>query len=133
MSNKLKPVYTEEQEKKYQKVLQEIQASIPAGLLKYALSEKKLTPTIEFVLKKALESDQISEEKKALLRAQLESGEFSRMTPAENPKYTKQIDNYVNREINKAIKSGRLPPKHHVNYFPSLMKMRDGQQAKNLK
>ena len=66
------------------------------------------------VVDKALESPTFPEEKKVKLRALKESGEFDKKTTANNPKVQKQIDNFVSREINKAIKQGRLPPKNQI-------------------
>lgn len=123
------PVYTEEDEKRFNKVLREIQSRIPPMLLKNAIEEKALSPTIELVLNKALESETIDDEKKTHIRNALLSGEFSRKGYAENPKYTKMIDNFVNREINKAQKEGRLPPKSHVKYLPSVIKRNEAAQT----
>lgn len=92
----------------------DIQSRIPKTLLKNAVKEKKLTPTIEFVMDKALESPTISEEKKAKIRNLKASGEFTKMKYEDNYKVQELINNFVNREINKAIEDGRLPPRSEI-------------------
>lgn len=119
------PVYTEEDEKRFNQVLREIQGRIPPSLLKGAISEKEMTPTIKFVMEKALESEVITPEKKEAIKALLEAGEFSKMKLGENNKITKKIDEFVNRETNKAIKAGLLPPRGHVQYLPSMLKIKE--------
>lgn len=96
------------------KVLSEIQSRIPRNLIKNAVSEVKLTPTVEFVMDKALEDPKISEEKKAKIRTLKENGEFSKMTYRNNERVQKQINNFVEREIKKAIKDGRLPHRNDI-------------------
>lgn len=126
------PVYTEEDENRFNAVLREIQSRIPHDLLKAAIVEKKVTPTIELIMEKALESDIIAPEKKEAIRRLLASGEFSKAAPSEVPKVTKMIDNFVSREINKAIKAGKLPPRSHVKYLPSMLKIqKEKDEAKN--
>ena len=44
------------------KVLRDIQSRIPPLLIKNAVNEMPLTPTISMVMEKALESDEVSEE-----------------------------------------------------------------------
>lgn len=95
-------------------VLKDIQSRIPKNLLKNAVKEKKLTPTIDFVMKKALEMPNISDEKKEKIRTVMASGDFSKMKYVDDPKIQKMINNFVDREINKAIKDGRLPPRTEI-------------------
>lgn len=104
-------------------VLKEIQSRIPKLLLANALYETELTPTIKMVVDKALESPTFPEEKKVKLRALKGSGEFNKKVTANNPKVQKQIDNFVSREINKAIKSGRLPPRSKIGDVDFIKKM----------
>lgn len=107
-------------EEQISKVLSDIQAGIPRLLLKNAFTEVKVTPTVEFVVRKALESDKISQEKKDKLKVLLDSGEFTKTKMVENPKILKMIDNYVGRQINKAIKEGRLPQRSEIKNLPSI-------------
>jgi hypothetical protein len=123
--------YTEEDEKRYGDVLREIQTSVPIEWRKKVVIKKDLTPTVKMVFEKALESETITDEKKSQIRNVLESGELSREVYAEDPVMAKKIDNFVNRRINKAIKDGKLPPKSHVKYLPSVIRAnRDPNEKK---
>lgn len=102
------------------KVLQEIGSRVPKNLLKNAFKEEKLTPTVEFVLQESLKSQTISEEKKKQIKTVLDSGDVSQKKIVENPKYTKMIDSFYAREINKAVKEGRLPPKGSIKDLPDI-------------
>lgn len=116
------PHYTKEDEEKFNRVLKGIQASIPPTLIKANLMQKKKTPEVEFVLRKALDED-IAPEKKEQIRHILDTGQFSQMVHKDDPKITKLIDQFVMREIKKAIKAGLLPPFHHIKYLPSMQKI----------
>ncbi len=123
--------YTEKDEERFNKVLREIQASVPSSLRKAALIEAPFTPTMKMVFEKALESPTVSEEKKAQIRNLLDGGDFSRTSLKEDPKITKQIDQIVQRGINKAIKEGRLPPRGHIKYLPSIIKINEIHEKEN--
>jgi len=94
--------------------LRRIQASIPKLLLQQATGEQEFTPTIRMVVDKALEDPNISEEKKQALQVLKDSGDFTRKKVKENTKITKQIDQFVEREIKKSIKAGKLPPRSKI-------------------
>jgi predicted outer membrane protein len=113
------------------KVLLEIQRRIPRLLIKNAVSEVKLTPTVEFVVNKALESNTLSKEKKEKLQMLKDSGEFSKMKFKDNIQVQKQINNFVGREINKAIKQGRLPPKSEIPDIDFIKDMYKKMQNEN--
>lgn len=93
------------------KELRKINANIPALLKENAYSEESLTPTIEKVMEEALLSDNISEEKKAEVLRLKEQGYFKRKKIIENPKYVKMVDEWITRQLKKAVKEGRLPTK----------------------
>lgn len=93
------------------KVLAEIHQKVPEALRKSVVSYVKATPTIEMVMEKAMEMESLSEEKRRNIKELYDAGEFSKMRVMENPKVAKQIDQMISREINKAIKEGRLPGK----------------------
>lgn len=123
--------YTEADEERFNKVLRGIQSRVPAQWKQMAVTEAPFTPTMKMVFEKALESETIDEEKKRQIRNILESGQLSRTVPSENTKITKLIDNFVNREINKAIKVGLLPPKSHAKYLPSMLKIKENEEKAN--
>jgi len=70
---------------------------------------------MKMVMEEALTSDKVRPELKEKIQNLYDAGEFSRTKTIENQKVAKQIDNYVNREIKKAIKAGRLPRKLYLN------------------
>lgn len=117
--------YTPEQEAKFVAVLREIQRSIPKGLVASALSEKQKTPMVEKVMNEAAETESIAPEKREKIKNLIATGMFSKLDTMEDPKRIKMVDDYVAREINKAIKAGRLPPRSHVKFLPSIMKIRN--------
>jgi hypothetical protein len=127
----MKKVYTEADEERFNKILREIQARVPAEWKRRAVVEQPFTPTMKMVFEKALESPTIDEEKKRQIKNILDSGQLSKMVSREDPKITKQIDNFVNREINKAVKEGRLPPKSHSKYLPSMIRIKENEEKKS--
>lgn len=91
--------------------LLKIQKSVPENLRKSVIEERLKAPKVAFVIDKAIEDPNFPEEKKKELIRLKEQGHFHQTGFYENEKIAKQIDNYVNREIKKAIKDGRLPTK----------------------
>lgn len=96
------------------RVLKEIQAKAPRDLMRASYSEQKVSPNVEFVVDKALESN-MDPKKKEQLQQLKDAGEFSRKRIVANEIAEKQLSNYFNREINKAIREGRLPSKKVAN------------------
>lgn len=123
--------YTPEQEAGFVETLKQIQRSIPQTMIDAAVTQKKLTPTIEKVMNEALVTESISEEKKTEIKHLLDVGTFSKEAVLENEKAVKMIDEFVNRAINKAIKEGRLPPRSHVKMLPSVIKANKEPNEKN--
>jgi len=95
------------------KELQRIQASVPPLLKKHLFVEKLKTPEMKLVAEKALESD-MDEEKKMHVKKLLDEGYFDKKIIAESRTVATQIDQYVQREINKSVKAGRLPTKKQL-------------------
>jgi hypothetical protein len=95
--------------------LKEIQGRIPKIWLQSVVVEKEATPTIKKIMEAALNEPQISQEKKQQIRNLLEAGTFSKKEYGENPRFKKQIDEFLRREINKKIKKGLLPRKLHAD------------------
>lgn len=65
---------------------------------------------VEFVLKKALESDETSEEWKKQAKTILDSGIFSRKRDRVDSKVEKKMQDELQKEIDMHIKLGILPP-----------------------
>jgi len=99
--------------KKYDisKVLSDINKRVPELLRKRAVSEVKKTPTMEFVVDEIISKNLLPQDKINQLKVLKESGEFSKTKFEENRNVVKQIDNFISREIKKAIKQGLLPSK----------------------
>jgi len=96
------------------KELKRINDSVPDLIKEFTLIKKEKHSVIEFVMRKALEEPNISEEKKKRLRKALATGIFNQTTIAENPDVAKQRDDWVTREIKKSVKAGRLPTKKQL-------------------
>lgn len=96
------------------KVLKEIQLSVPEALRKAVVVRSPATPVMKMIVDKALEDPEFPEEKKQQLRELKDAGYFEKEHLGENPKIANQIENYVNREIKKAVKEGRLPNKKQL-------------------
>lgn len=104
------------------KTLQSIQSSVPKQLKDAVIEKTAITPTMDMIVDKALEDDSISQEKKDELSKLKEAGYFSKEKFTENHQVRVQIDNYVNREIKKAIKEGRLPNKKQLKELQKIWK-----------
>lgn len=98
----------------YLKVLQEIQSRAPKHLLKIVYKEMEALPVTNFLVDKVLEDPNTPDEYKKHIRTLKEKGFFDKKEIKINEKVHKMLDNYYQREINKAIKEGRLPPKADI-------------------
>lgn len=117
-------MYTEEQEQRFVDVLKEIQASVPKQLRDAALEERKKTPNVEMVMLEAVKTESIPLEKRQQIQNMIDAGMFAKSAIMET-KFAKMVDEHVSREIKKAIKAGKLPPKSKMQYLPSLMKIKN--------
>jgi hypothetical protein len=116
-----------------EKVLKEIQSRVPKEFLKGVVTERPLTPVMEKVVDDALASPDFPEAKKLRLQHLKDAGEFNKKTYYQSPKYAKMIDNFVNREINKAVKAGRLPNKKQLKTLQEEWKTQKNIGKENLK
>ena len=82
-------------------------------------------------MRKALESNSVSEEKKSKLKNLLDSEELTKTKLVEDHKILKMIDNYVGRQINQAIKEGRLPPRSKIKNLPNIKHFYDKTRENN--
>lgn len=110
--------------------LKRISSRVPKYLLNMVSDEVKLTPTIEDVALKAMSGGIKDTEKRKEITRLFNEGEFSKKKVVENPKVAKQLDNWYAREINKAIREGRLP---HANKLkdPFLREIKNNINGKN--
>lgn len=108
------------------KVLAEIHSRVPKTLRESVVVTEKASPTIEMVMEKAMTMESIPQEKRDQIKVLYDAGEFSKVKTKENPKVAKQIDAFVSREINKAVKAGLLPKKREL-----LKIMKEDEQKRN--
>ena len=111
------------------KVLKDIQSKIPKSLLKQAVYEEPLTPTVKKVMLEFLRTTK-DEVRKKKVQELMDSGEFDKKHVVDNPKIQKLINNFVSREINKAIKQGRLPPRSKIQDVDFIREMYKKVQEK---
>jgi hypothetical protein len=93
------------------KELRRINESVPQLLRDNTLIETAKTPEMKLVFEKAVEDENLSQEMRDKAKHLLDTGIFDKKKIVENPKVAKQRDDWVAREIKKAIKEGRLPNK----------------------
>lgn len=93
------------------KVLQEINSRVPKAWKVGVIIEQATTPIMAKVIDEALISPNITEERKKELQDLKDAGYFSKKKFGEDPDIAKKINNFTMREINKAVKEGRLPDK----------------------
>jgi len=91
--------------------LREIYSRVPKEWRNNVVEATPLTPTMAKVVEEALKDSKFPQEKKEQLRVLQDAGYLSKQKYSENPELVKKIDNFVNREIKKAVKEGRLPNK----------------------
>lgn len=111
-----------------EKVLKEIQSRIPKAFLKGVVETKPLTPNMAMIVDKALEDPDYPADKKRQLLELKEKGEFSRQTVTQNMTMARKIDNFVNREIKKAVKEGRLPTKKQLKVLQAQWQLEKQKQ-----
>lgn len=97
------------------KELGRIQQSVPEFIKKNILEVVDATPDLRQAVEHALTDDEFPEDKKKGLKALNDLKMFSQKKVVENPKYIKMQEEWINREINKSVKAGRLPKKYQIN------------------
>lgn len=109
-------------EEQIYKTLREIYSRVPKIWRENVVSEKLIAPNMAMVIDKALEDSEYPEEKKKELRTLKESGYLDKKEYSEDALMVKKIDNFVNREINKAVREGRLPNRNKLTELQKLWK-----------
>lgn len=97
--------------KKYELELKRIQASIPADLLKRLMKKEKTFSASKEIMERALVDPEVtlSPEQRRRYTNMLASGYFDKEEDVLDEEVEKQISDYVDAEIEKARKLGRLP------------------------
>jgi hypothetical protein len=114
------------------KVLAEIQSRIPKNLLANVVRETKAVPIIEKIVDLALADPDFPQVKKERLQVLKDSGQINKMKYKEDPRMARMIDNFLGREINKAVKAGRLPSKDKIGDLPHVIEMYERVLGKKL-
>lgn len=92
--------------------------------------EEKLTPDIEMIAEKMMAGEEPDPKKREEIRQLYNTGVFSKKKLISNPKVEKIIDQWYAREINKAIRQGRLPKKGTLK-DPFINKMKEYGKNQN--
>lgn len=90
--------------------LRRIQNSVPECYTKNLLSQKPINPDITKVLEEGIKGD-FPEEKKAVWREMLADPTYNQMEIVEDKEIADKINKWIDKEIKKAVKAGRLPTK----------------------
>jgi len=104
------------------KVLQGISASVPKRLRDSVVRTADKTPVLKMIMQKAVDDESVPKEKRDEIRTLIENGHFDRQEYREDPAVAKKIDEYTNRQINKAVREGRLPSRNELTRLQSLWK-----------
>lgn len=118
-------------EEQVYKTLREIYSRVPKEWRENVVTEKPSTPTMIKVIDEALADPNYDPEKKKQLQALKDSGQLDKKQYSEDQTLVKKIDNFVNREINKAVKDGRLPNKKKLAELQAIWKEQKNNLSKN--
>lgn len=101
---KIKPL-----KESYWKVIKRIQDSIPKEWQEKLVKKVPQSPTMKLVCERAIKDPNVGEELKKKAQTLLDSGLLDTMVEVVDKRYEKYIDNYVQKEIESAVKRGELP------------------------
>lgn len=96
--------------------LERISRNIPDELLENLYQEEEANVTIKTVIAKALDDDEFPEEKKERYRTLLNSGKLDGTVEREQEDVREEIEEWLEDEIQKSIKAGRLPDRDSDEY-----------------
>lgn len=103
--------------------LQRISNSIPEHLKKNIMEKSETYGTIKTIVNKALVDDDISPELKKKVQIIKASGLLDKKEEVENAQVTKKISDYLDEQIERSIRLGRLPErKQNINYLKKTKK-----------
>jgi len=93
------------------KELQRIQSTIPINYINNVTKEKLIAPAVKMVIEKAVKDKGIPKEKREQYQVLLDSGDLDKKEIVENKSVVKKMNAWVDKEIKKSIKAGKLPSK----------------------
>jgi len=88
--------------------LQRIQKLIPESMTKRLLIKRKVSPTIAKVVREAMKSEEMSDEKKEQFQHLIDAGMLDKTEDVENKTAVKEIEKFLEVEIAKSVIAGRL-------------------------
>lgn len=95
--------------KKHIRELRRITDSIPKELSSKLMRKEYASPTIREIAMRAVKDPKVSKRDKERYQAMIDSGYLDKMVEVIDHKIEKQISDYLETEIEKAKKLGRLP------------------------
>lgn len=109
--------------KKHLKTLQDIQDSIPQELILNITKKEKQFHTLKQVIEHALTlpDEEVPAKEKRKFRSLLDSGYLEKEVEVTDTTVEQQISEYLEKEIEKAQKDGRLPKKAPIIRHKSLI------------
>jgi hypothetical protein len=90
--------------------LNKLNKRIPKKLLSAVVEKKALSPTVKQIAELAQTDPDISQEKKDAMALLLKVGMFDLEIEEVNREAEKKIEEWMGKEIDKAIKKGQIPP-----------------------
>ena len=97
------------------KELERIQKSIPKNLTDNVMKETQPGKEVLETLKKALNDPELTAEQRRKTELIIESGYLEKTVMSEDPAVIAEIDTYIEKEIEKSVRLGRLPDKKKKN------------------
>lgn len=97
--------------KKHLAELERINKSIPTALTSQLIRKEQQFLTIKEIATRAQTDDNVSQEDKDKFKAMLDSGYLDREIEVVDASIEQQISDYLDKEIEKAVKLKRLPAK----------------------
>lgn len=116
--------------KKHLRIIEMIQENVPKELLDKLMIKVPVAPVSEEIVKRALQDPEVSEEIKEQMRTRLDSGYFDNTKTIADPEVEKQISEYYEKEIGKAVKMGLLPKKR-TSFISKIKKYGKKRNASN--
>ena len=99
----------------HMKELERIQKSIPKNLTDNVMKETQPGKEVLETLKKALNDPELTAEQRRKTELIIESGYLEKTVMSEDPAVIAEIDTYIEKEIEKSVRLGRLPDKKKKN------------------
>lgn len=116
-------------EEDIQMELERISSNIPEEILNNLYYEEEANKTIKTVIAKALDDPQFPEEKKEKYRNLLNSGKLDGTVTREDEEVREELDEWLEEQIQKSIKAGRLPSRESDMFNNLIEKLQDGNEG----